>query len=143
MVMIPLVIDQEVQEKIKKVIKHATNNPTSLETMMKLAKGEPAPGGLNADFTIDIPMGFSVTYTHEEHPGSMCKHLSMSVHAKDRVPNPIAVEMILKEFGFTNSLSECLKWGTVWEEKFGENNQTAINIVEPLNGDFVALGAKQ
>ena len=135
----PLVIDQEVQEKIKKLIKHATNNPTSLETMMKLAQGEPVPAGLNADFTIDIPTAYAVTYTHEEQPAGMCKHLSISVHTKGRFPHPEAVQMLMNEFGFTNNLYECAKAGSIWEEKFGEEQQSAMNIVEPLNGDFATL----
>lgn len=98
---------------------------------MALAGGKPIPEGLYDDFTFDVPMGFTVIYTHEAQPRGLFRHMSMSVHLDNRVPNPLAVQMVMDEMGFVNKLAECI-W---WEEAVG-TGKTAINVVEPLDGDW-------
>jgi hypothetical protein len=131
---IPLVIDNATRSKINKLRKHASENVTPLHVMEALL-GKPAPGGLNDEFTITIPTMFTATYTEEMQPGNIqCKHLSVSVDIPDLIPNPAVVKLLMYEFGFVN-----IEMAVTWPEKFGNNTQVAINIVEPVSGDMSEL----
>lgn len=139
-----VIIDDNIRNEIKRLIKNATEKPTSYETMKKLSKGQPAPGGVNTDFTMYIPEKICVTYTHEEiKEDVMCRHISISVSIKGRVPHPAAIIMIMEEFGFKNipkSLNPN-EWSNliIWDEKFGDKTQTAINIIEALSGNIYEI----
>ena len=136
MLFLPLILDKNVKAKIQRIKEYARENFTPLEVMESLAESAPAPGGLNKDFTMFVPMGYTVTYTEEEQPGKiMCRHLSMSIHHKGSVPNPLAIQMMLEEFGFVNDLNTAI----VWKEKFSADDQIAINVVEPIDGDMNKL----
>lgn len=141
--MIPLIIDDKVRKDIERVKENAKRNPFSLETMQNLVNGEAAPGGDNPDFVVNIPVAFRVVYTYEEQPGNViCRHLSMSLSASGRVPNPLAVEMVMVEFGFVNKRIKDMIW---WRERIGDDDDdslTAINVIEPLDGDYTCLQRK-
>jgi len=129
-----LVITPEIREQMRKVVAHAKANPTSLETLALLVAGELQPDHVNEGKTLDIPMGFHVVYTHEHQPNGILRHLSVSIVLEGRVPHPEAVRMIMREIGFLLPLEQCL----FWEEPCGGNN-VAINVVEPLDGDWAAF----
>ena len=142
--MTPLVIDDDVRAEIARIAKNAEANPTPLETMEKLASGDSAPGGLNKEFTIWIPVGFSVTYTHEVQPGNVvCRHMSMSAGDNNKVPHPEAFKMMMELFGFVNTLDDLIEMGSIWEEAFSGDTCLAINAVEPLDGNFDSLMRKK
>ena len=132
---VPLVIDEAVRAKMRAVVALAEGRPIPLEVLQVLARGEPPPSDLNADFTFDIPMGFTVTYTHEAQEKGLLRHLSMSVHRKGRVPHPVAVQMVMEEMGFIHKLEDCI----TWPEAVGGGVE-AINVVEPLDGDWAPFG---
>ena len=138
--MIPLIIDARVKKEIKRVKENAKNHPFSLETMMDLKGGKAAPGGDDPRFVLYIPAAFRVVYTHEEQPGKvMCRHISMSLKASGKLPHPLAVEMVMGEFGFVNKRIKDTIW---WQEKVCEDSLTAINVIEPLDGDYNLLKKK-
>lgn len=153
----PFIIDDQVRTDIRRLIEQATVKPVPFKRLQEYASGvRPIPVNYNADATIAIPIAFKATYTHEEHkPGVICRHLSVSVERRDRIPNEHAMQMLLDEFGFVNKLVEYdndqPNEGIVvrashrvlppklalWEEKF--IGGVAINIMEPLDGDFSKL----
>ncbi len=124
-----VVIGDEERKAIKKLIKHAEENITSLEMVKKTITGDIPPVGDDKNFVIHIPEGMTVVYSIEEHERGTMKHISLSVNIKDRVPSPEAVKMILKEFNFINALEKCY----VKKEDVG---RIAINVLEPLDGNW-------
>ena len=135
---LPLVINPAVQERVREILALAEVRPIPLEVHQLLAAGEPIPQGIYDDFTMRVPMGFTVIFTHETQPVGLLKHLSMSVDLAGRVPHPEAVRMLLEEFGFTTRLEDCI----VWQEDCG-GNHTAINVIEPVDGDWDKLRIPQ
>ena len=127
-----VIIDDEVRKRIKQVKEHAALCKFTLENMMKVATGEAHPVGDDPDFCVHIPQYIKVVFSYDEQPPpiGMCKHLSVSVALEGRIPNPVAIQMIMQEFGFKNSLERCI----TWKEEHGPNTATAINIIEPENG---------
>lgn len=89
---------------------------------------------MNNDKTIAMPVGFRVTYTHEEQrPGLACRHLSVS---NERGVPPPAIMLLMERFGFKNTLADC---GTYIERIGAGEFEYAINVIEPLDGDMTPL----
>lgn len=136
-----LIVDDNVRKKVKDLIELATAQPYSLEQLKELAKGfdpgkpETRPEKdkrINIDFTMDIPMGYVVTYTHEHQPDGLYRHLSVSVPAEKAYPNPAAVQEIMKLFGFVGKFTMFGgKAGGlfVWDEAYQQGFH-AINVME-------------
>lgn len=128
---LPLIIDNAVKARIQEIRALAEERPIPLEVNTLLEAGKPIPKGSYDDFKVRIPMGFSVIFTHETQPKGLLKHLSMSVDLAGRVPRPLAVQMLMDEFGFAMPLEKCI----FWEEGCG-GGQVAINVLEPVDGDW-------
>jgi hypothetical protein len=78
--------------------------------------------------TIMLPRGFSVTYTRETQPKTgLCDHLSVSIDAPKKTPNPFAVEAILEAFGM-RPLKDSL---SVWPEALSAD-LTAVNVLQAV-----------
>ena len=129
MSLLPLVIDPAVRERMREILALAELRPIPLELTKALVDGKPMPEGLYDDFTMQVPMGFTVIYTHEAQPRGLFRHMSMSVHLEGRVPHPEAVRMVMQELGFVNDLEHCISWPE-------RGPQVAINVIEPLDGDW-------
>lgn len=136
--MIPLIIDNNIRNQIKEVIKHSYNNIVPIRAMAengKLKEGDANPIGDNDLHVVYIPVGFKVVFSVEDQgDGDNClglvRHLSMSISAHERVPHFTAVDTAIQEFGFDNPIYQCVLWG----ENFGDGTQTAINVLEPIRG---------
>jgi len=129
-----VIIDETVKEKIKSIIEHAEKHITTYAQLKRISEGEANPVGDSDEFTVLIPQAIKAVFSYEEQgkPIGMVKHLSVSVNIAGRVPHPAAVIMIMKEFGFKNDFEDCI----IFEEKFGGNSLTAINVIEPKNGEW-------
>lgn len=137
-----IIINDEIRQEIFKVVEYAYKNVVPLYKMAengKLKKGMPNPIAGDDGFIIIIPNGFKVIFSIEDQGSEKkgergglgkCRHLSMSINKKGRIPNPIAVDMVMEEFGFDNPFYHC----AIWSEGFGGNTQIAINVLEPING---------
>jgi hypothetical protein len=101
------------------------------------------------DFTIILPVGFWVTYTQEHQSSGLCHHLSISIDAYGKMPNPVATVTICKAFGLPD-MAEALRaimekrplrdvhaLIALYTEKL-PSGQSAINLVGP-----VAANARQ
>lgn len=136
--MIPLIIDKNIREQIKQVMKYAYNNIVPIKAMSDsgaLKRGDVNPIGNNDLHVVYIPTAFKVVYSIEDQgEGDRClglvRHLSMSIADISKVPHFVAVDMTIQEFGFNSPIYECILWG----ENFGDGTQTAVNVIEPIKG---------
>ena len=76
-------------------------------------------------YSIDVPIGFHVTYSQENQPPGLCHHLSVSIDRADKMPHPETVEMILQEFGM-EPIAQSIN---VWIEDVDDVTK-AINIAQ-------------
>ena len=98
-----LAITPMVQQRILDVVQYAQNNVIDLDTIKRLAEaadGTYSPIGDNLNRTMEIAMGFMVTFSIEEQPPGLYRHISVSVDGEGAAPNIEAVNMIMHEFGF-------------------------------------------
>lgn len=118
----------------------AAASPTPYAMMRSLAQASPAHAEeireLNRALTVEVPDGFTVTLTHEEHkPDVLCRHVSIGVRTTPgRGPAPGAVEMLMDALGFVNRLGRL----PTWTETLADGT-FAVNLVEPLDGDLRKL----
>jgi hypothetical protein len=74
------------------------------------------------------PYPFDVTFSIENHPGGMMRHMSMSIVREGRVPSPEAVWMVAEELGFSGGLES----SQVWFEDLTDGSK-AVNVVQPIS----------
>ena len=133
-----LVIDDATRVLIKDLIQRASENVVPLEQVMRAAEYRAQDehhviNDYNEGFSIDIPVGIQVTYTHEEQKQCVCKHISVSIGKEDKAIHPIAMNFILDEFGFKNRVGSL----PIWISKSHDN--LIIEAIEPLDGDVMRL----
>ena len=136
-----LVITDQLRREIQTVKTYAEQHIVDLASLQQkgeLKEGDPCPiAGDDEKHILIVPLDYKVVYSIEDQGTGMngkkglglCRHLSMSVNKRNRLPNPISVDMMIEEFGFTNPLYKCI----VWSEQFGDQTQNAINVIEPIN----------
>lgn len=117
-----LQIDNDAREKIKKLIKYASEHKINEKSIRAMMAKEEKPVGDNPDYVIHLHDGFRVVYSIEEQPVGNCHHISISVDEIDKYPHPAAVEEILKEFGMKKIEDSISLWN--------EDNYQAINLVQ-------------
>jgi hypothetical protein len=131
-----LLIDDEGRAAIKALIEKAEQNVTPLDTVVRLAVKRDEGMAINPmhdAFTIGLPVGFRVTYTHEEQRQCVCRHISISVGEEGRAPHPHAINLLLEEFGFVNRLGGIFFWVTESPDRI------IAEAIEPLDGDMRRL----
>jgi hypothetical protein len=107
--MIPLVID-DVQ--LRALREYAEAHKINSDEMKLMVEGKAAFVGDRPGHSLDMPVGFRVVYSIEEHPQedgktAWIRHMSMSQARPDRDPNIIALQMVATALGFPN-LDECM-----------------------------------
>lgn len=128
-----LLITPAISAQIKAAIARARENPTLWEHLkdiaidpakaeVTLADRKPGHKSIDAEHVL-IPMGYQAAISFEYQPAGLCRHLSISVDTKGRVPTSEAAHMIAKEFGFSPRVD------AVWLEEF-EPGHHAVNLVE-------------
>jgi len=108
----PLIIDNNTKAQIKKIVDYAENHPVSLTYMEGVAKGENPPPGDNSNYRCMLcylgkpGTGYSCVYTIDQSKTKQwMRHLSVAVDG-DGSPQPIAIDMLMQEFGFRGRLCE-------------------------------------
>jgi hypothetical protein len=136
----PLIIGQAQQEDISKVVSYAEQHSYSYEQIMVMSGGRMASAnelqqksdpdlpaiGDDPGHCCVFPVGFRCVFSIEQQPAPLnwCRHISISVSGKG-MPNPVAVDVILQEFGFRHAVAA--GGNIVYIE-----NDRAINVIEPL-----------
>lgn len=126
-----LIIGPKEKAELARLRELAAANPVHMPTLIeriKTPEGKAAHMRAMTEQTIDIPTDFMVTFSIElGHPLGTCRHMSMSVGKKGRLPNQHALEMVMDELGFYGELDDC----HVWLEDLKGHNQ-AINVLQPI-----------
>jgi hypothetical protein len=104
--------------------KRAEADPVPLARVIELSKATESPDDLNMDKTVMVPFGYVVTYTHEEQPRGLFRHLSVSVKGQ-KLPSKESVIFVMEVLGFAGGLEDCM----VWVE-----NSVAVNVLQPVDG---------
>jgi hypothetical protein len=138
----PLIIDNSTRQRIIDLKERAALAATPYEAVKAMAERRahevvPETNPDNAVFTIRIPHGYCVTYTHEhQRPDCTCAHISISVEGARPGfgPSVEAVTMIMQEFGFRNGPGALPGWMSR-----GEDGRTIVEFVEPLDGNVERL----
>jgi hypothetical protein len=120
-----LILDEEAKSAIKKVITYAESHRVTMDLLQKTIAGKHPPVGDNKHHACYLISGFKVVYSIEEQPVGLCRHLSVSVDFDGKLPSIPAVEAIMKEFGFTGDIMDCLN---VWVE-----NDKAVNVLQQIS----------
>jgi hypothetical protein len=120
-----LIIDKAAREALQKLVVHAEANVFTMDDLLDLHNGQgPMAGDLDG-YSCVLPVGFRVVFSIEDQVPGKVWHLSMSVDKDDRLPNPHAVEVVMKELGFKNELHECS-----FDLAYIGPNRKAINVWE-------------
>lgn len=121
----PLIITPEAVAAIERVKVYADAHRFSLYDICHLMGHPERAPGHTPEFVVEIPVGFRCVFTIEQQPPGWMRHISISVMAKERAPNLVAVETLLPYFGYKKKLKEC----TVYPM---HENVTSINVLELL-----------
>ena len=131
-----LILDDEVQDNIKKLIQYAELNVVSYEVMVdmynKMKNEEPiTPIGDDPNHFIYLPMDIRVAFSIEVHPVGECKHISIS--SKNGEPNLNDVALVMSYFGFRSDLNGGLATCQAYIENYviDDVEYSAFNVIEP------------
>ena len=134
-----LLITATGRDRIAEIIAVAQESPIRLADVVRLSEGFDPDDHGTAKLSpshhpkYHVQLGdHRVVYTHEEQLCGMCRHMSVSIPARGRLPLIAAVEMIMEEFGFRRPIEKCL----VWLEEIGEDRR-GVNVLEPMDDDAV------
>lgn len=132
-----LIIGDTERAAVTALIAKAAGSVTPLATVERLAEWKDRTGAvvnpLHDEFTIALPVGFRVTYTHEQQKQCVCRHMSVSIDAPPpAAPSPAAVNELLALFGFKNRIPAIVFW-------LDKGERVIINLLEPLDGDLSRL----
>ena len=120
--------------QISELIVKAEKRVTPLADMESAANHD-AFNAMNEASTIDLPLGYAVTYTHEEQPRAVCRHISISTDGQPGTgPSPYAVSAIMTEFGFKNTLENAFTYLDTLRD-----GRLVVNVIEPLDGNMESL----
>lgn len=120
-----LAIGPEEIARIKAAVAYADAHRVTFETLLHIRVGLARPPGDDPRFVTMIPFGYRCVFTIEKQPMGWCRHLSVSVpNGRGLCPNPLAVDEIMKHFGFRPTPSEHKMWL--------EKEQSAVNLLETL-----------
>jgi hypothetical protein len=136
----PLWIGPAQTAAIAELVAKAGRERVSLKDMKRrvqqLQRGIPLRKSYNKAFTIEIPIGFTATYTIEEQPQGWTRHLSVAADRSGRAPHPVAVDMLMREFGFRAAGVRQIE--IAWMEWLG-NDRQAVNLVEYIETNAGAV----
>lgn len=128
----PLIIGEPERAALTKLRDLAAEKPVNMQGIterLKLPKAKAQHMKQMTAQTIDIPMDYQVTFSIETgHPAGACRHMSMSVGKKGRVPNQHAVWMVAELLGFVGSLEQC---DAIWLEDLKGHGE-AVNVVQAI-----------
>lgn len=102
--MIPLVMTPQISSRIREIVAYAIKQENRRFDATKIG-GANVIGDEGDPYTIIIPMGFKVVFSIDgDGKGNWYRHMSVSLPSTGgtRVPHILAMQMIAKEYGFTD-----------------------------------------
>jgi len=151
-----LVIGPEEQDKIRDAIKQASARPIPWEVMqsvivddranpsptLTLAERRPGVDDVRKAYPSQLVIlgTYHAAISFEHQPDFLVRHLSVSSHAKGRIPGPEVMNMVCKAFDFSKELCHAFidhksvtlqRSARVWVEEY-EPGRVAINVTEEV-----------
>lgn len=133
----PLVIDEDAKTSIKKVKAYAENNPYTVSRLKLIGEGKMQPPGDDPNYGCNINFGYKCVYTLDQGTDRdngepiWVRHLSVSVEETNKWPNEHAVDLLMKEFGFRQTVTDKNAKLIVWlENKDDFTKPQAVNVAE-------------
>jgi hypothetical protein len=129
-----LIIGEAQQRQIAALRAFAAENPMDAAKLPLYVKGKDATEIRDwmKQFSIELPVGFVVTYSHEIQPYApppgLCHHLSVTVAVRDKMPNPIHVQAILQLFG----MAALENADALWIEEVDPHTK-AVNVLQLMD----------
>lgn len=132
--MYPMLIDEDLRARLRDLAKKAEQNVVPMLRLAQLTENPKGPG-LEAHMqqmvaqTMDIPMCYCVTYSVEEQPFGLARHMSLSITTPGaRIPHPVALWEVACLLGFWGNLCDC-------DSVYPEPQTQAINLVQRMAKD--------
>jgi|GEM_PF-5026299 len=125
-----LLIDEEARKRIKKVIDYAQKHPIRTNI---LASGFIV--GNTASYVCELYDSFRVVFSFEEQPSGWCRHLSVSIPDKTKLPNVPAVGMIMTAFDMSKN-DNIHDASNIWIDK--DSTPMSVNVIQLIdNKDLI------
>ncbi|HMA75335.1 MAG TPA: hypothetical protein VKP67_28190, partial [Xanthobacteraceae bacterium] len=128
-----LIWDDEILAAVKTLVAEAHTKPLVLSEVRRLAVPDQNKFELALEDRKELPPtkqivigSYHCAYSCEEHPGGLCRHLSVSVSTPGKLPNVPAVTQLMDMFGFDRKIKP-----TIWLEEF-EPGHKAVNLLQLL-----------
>jgi hypothetical protein len=126
-----LIIDENLKAQLNSLREHAESkaNIFTLADLHAIIDKKALPAGDRPEFTRVLPFGYRVVFSIEEHPlitdrskYSKLRHLSMSVPAKNKLPNEFVIQEIMTLLGFWSKYADAYVF----------IQDDAVNVMEEL-----------
>lgn len=125
--MAALLMGPDQAEALRSVRRHAEAHPVPLaEVFRRYEHREPV---LDGACICDLPVGFRVVFTVEQHPAGWTRHLSVSGPTPGRLPNSYAMMTIGRALGMRMMVFDPTA-ETYFEGP--EKAPYAVNVIEPM-----------
>lgn len=122
----PLIIDNTLKEGINYLKQYAYAHLLTMDKIRQLI-AEKRSVGDEPGRKLVTPFGYTIVLSLEEHPSGWFAHASFSVPAKEKYPNPVAINALLALLGFHYNLDDKGKLYIYEEKEFN-----ALNIMEQI-----------
>jgi hypothetical protein len=122
-----LIIGEVQKQAIAKLIALAAANVMDPAAMNNAAEKDMAAyRQMMRTLSVELPVGYIVTYSHERQPFGLARHLSVSLDQPNKMPHPAALDMILDAFRMLPHDQSV----RLWIEDVSATIK-AINVVQP------------
>jgi hypothetical protein len=132
-----LLIGPQEKQQIADLVAKATASPVPLQRVQEMAQvradGQETTEAFR-DYTVRLPVGWRICFTHEEQRQATCRHISISHDKGKKAMHPAAVAAVLAEFGFVNKMGHMPGWTS-----HDPDGSLIVEFIEPLNGDCNVL----
>lgn len=100
-----LILNEHSEAVIQRVCDWANTHRLSMREVLRImAPGQP-PAALDPRCVCVVPVGYRCCFTIEQQKAGWCRHLTVACMGHEEAPSVPAVELLMREFGFTCELS--------------------------------------
>lgn len=122
-----LIIDEKVKRELNELSAYAEENPFSMDDLLDIKNGAKRPAGEREGHVLKLSQGYRLVYSIEQQPIGKVRHMSLSVDAVNRLPNPASIREIMPLLGYKFELGHenCRAWVEDISETY-----SAVNVME-------------
>ncbi len=130
-VMALLIMDEEFNNNILKLIDFAQNNPFTMDDLLDMMNGDLKSAGDTEGYFFVTSTGIKIVHCIEKQVKGDVRYCSIGLSNTDNLPHPALVIQIIEILRFKNRLSDCI----VDIEKAKDNKPMAISIREMIENE--------